>query len=197
MIPRHTLDLFIQHVKEKAQDPSFKYADWFLKYHLEIVEQIALEACDLYDSVDRDFVQLLCWLHDYGALTSGSNEHHATLTEGRMALLDIGFSKAIIDTALASVKTIDAADPASLQDAPIEVKIVSSADAASHYVGPFYRLWWHENPDKSVAQLIDDNLKKSQRDWNRKMILPEFKEAFLARKAAIDEQSGLFPNKYF
>jgi hypothetical protein len=42
-----------------AQNPAFLHHLWYVHYHLEIVERLALELCDLYPSADRNLARLL------------------------------------------------------------------------------------------------------------------------------------------
>ncbi|MFT4532647.1 MAG: hypothetical protein ACI9T8_000678 [Candidatus Saccharimonadales bacterium] len=196
MISQEHLDSFIEHVKQEAIKPDFIHHQWFIEFHLEIVEQIALEACDIYTEADKDFVRLLCWLHDYGKILDFDNQYDLTITEGEKKLKEIGFSDEVTMRAIESIKTIDAKVFEDIKVAPIEVQVVSSADAASHHVGPFFTLWWYENPDRTVKQLMEDNMKKSDKDWDRKMVLPEVREAFESKRKALEEMSGKLPDHY-
>jgi len=187
---------FEKHVREVAKDKKFIHNQWFVQYHLEIVEQIALEACELYPEANKDFVQLLCWLHDYGKILDFDNQYQKTLSEGQKKLREIGFSEEVIEKAVESIRIIDSKVFKDISAASIEIRIVSSADAASHHVGPFFKFWWHENPTRTIDQLLKDDVEKSEKDWQRKMVIPEIREAFAERRKIHKEQSGMLPNRY-
>lgn len=186
---------FVEHVKEAAKNPGFVHHKWFVKWHLEIVERIAIELCEIHAEADRDFVKLLVWLHDYGKILDFDNQYEMTLVKGREKLQEMGFDEKIIDTAIQSIEVIDRKDRQELENAPIEIKIVSSADAASHHIGPFFALWWYENADRDFEDLMQDNIDKTNKDWNKKMVLPEVREAFEKRHVMILELNGDIPDK--
>jgi hypothetical protein len=100
-----------------------------------------------------------------------------TQTESYKLLCDFGFDEKFATTVKNYLADFES-DDLSAQNIPIEVKIVSSADGCSHFVGPFYALYWYENPQLSVDELIESNYKKLHKDWDRKIVLPEAKKAF-------------------
>lgn len=177
---------------QAASDPRFIHHSWYIKYHLEIMEQIAQELCVLYPDANKDMVLTLVWLHDYGKILCSSKQ--TTIEAGRKKLLEIGFPTDFVEIAIQNVKIID--QKVNLEESSIEVKIVSSADGASHFVGPFHFLWWYENSDKPMDELMKDTISKANQDWNKKIVLSEVKSAFRARYNALLEQAGIFPENY-
>ena len=185
---------FRQAVIRAAGDPAFVHHRWFVRWHLEIVERLALELCQIYPDADSDLVALLVWLHDYGKIVDRANEHAATLTAGRRQLQSLGFPAAVVDRAIRYVELIDA--QRDLDRAPVEVRIVSSADGAAHLIGPFYALWWQENADKPFEELMADNERKALGDWQRKIVLPEVRAAFAQRQRLLLERCGQLPRAF-
>lgn len=187
---------FKQHVIQECKNPAFKHHKWFVKYHLEIVEQIALELCEKYECADKKLVEILVWLHDYGKILDSENQHEKTLTKGKEKLLELGFQGDYIEKLLSYIKLIDNYEEVDLEKAPVEAKIVASADAASHLAGPFYYYWVHENPDRSVEDLMKSSIDKATEEWDKKIVLPEVKEAFKQRQEVFLEQCGDIPDKF-
>lgn len=176
-----------------AQNENFIHNKWYLKHHLEIVEQLSLEISEKYDP-NIDLVLGLVWIHDY-AKTVGVKDDEETIVRSRDFLLKTEFEEDYVDEVISLFEIFERKDPEELSQAPIEVQIVSTADGASHMIGPFYQLYAYENPDMPVEQLMESNLKKLEKDWNRKIVLPEIKEQLQERYDFLRESFGEIPER--
>ena len=190
------IEAFKAHVREVSAKPEFVHYRWFVKWHLEIVEKLALELLEHYPKADRDLVMVMVWLHDYGKILDYENEYTKTLSAGPPKLLELGFPPDFTKKAISYIETLDKKLELDLHEAPIEVQIVSSADGCSHMVGPFLHLWWYEHPKKPIEELMADNQHKLLKDWNRKITLPEARTPFEPRFNFLMEQSGKLPEKF-
>lgn len=190
------IEKFKLEVIEASKNPDFIHHEWFFDYHLKIVEDIAMELCELYPKADRNVVKILVWLHDYGKMLDFENQYEKTLSAGRAKLEEIGFPKEIIDKAIKNAEILDKKIEIDLKKASLEAKIIASADGASHLIGPFYQIWFYEKHEKSIRELMEGNIKKAMKDWERKIVLPEVKLSFRARHKFLLEQNGQFPTKY-
>ena len=93
------LDKMIEDIKRAvgvaASSSDFVHNKWYLKYHLEIVEKIALELCDIYQSADRTLVLILVWLHDYNKIFNISEGDGKS--GGVILMRSLGFSNETIE----------------------------------------------------------------------------------------------------
>ncbi|MCF7865744.1 MAG: hypothetical protein K9M11_04550 [Candidatus Pacebacteria bacterium] len=185
-------------VIEKSKNPDFIHHAWFVDFHLLFVEKLAMELCDIYKEADKDIVFALVWIHDYAKILDKSREHEAEMLErSRELMMEIGFPVEFINKILEYLEIFESKMTVDLNIAPIEVKIASSSDAASHLVGPFYSIYFWENPGKTVPELVQSNRNKLIKDWNRKVVLPEVRKAFESKHSFMMEQTADFPDKYF
>ncbi len=176
-----------------AQNESFVHHEWYLDQHLEIVEQLSLEIAENYEP-DMYLVLGLVWIHDY-AKTVGIRDDKDVISRSRGLLLDLGFEEEYINKLINLLEIFERKDPDELRNSPIEVQIVSSADGASHMIGTFYQRYVYENPDTPFDELMESNLRKLNKDWNRKIVLPEVKEKLHERYEFLRESFGEIPER--
>jgi len=200
---RDKIDTFKAHVREASANPAFNHHVWFVKWHLEIVERIALELSEYYPEADRDLLEVMAWLHDYGKILDYDNpkQKQLTLSEGRKKLLELGFAPDFVERAIANIDLLDQHMTIDIAQTPIEAQIISSADGCSHLTGIFMPVFWNFETDatfkdRTYTELMAGNAKKARKDWERKILLPEARRAFGWRYRAILEQSGDLPEKF-
>jgi len=171
------LDSLREHVAAKAANPDFVHHEWFTKWHLEIVETLTRDMLSHYPEADEATLIALGWMHDYGKIIDFDNQYdHKYIEEGRRVMLALGFSESFATNIAESIKLFDKKDH--LENESIEIRIVSSADACSHLVGPWISLYWHENPHKSIEDIMTENARKLGEEWDLKVTIPEAKQAY-------------------
>lgn len=182
-------------VIKASENPSFIHHKWYVKYHLNFVEKISIELCEIYKEADKEIVQCLVWVHDYGKIL-GIKELNSIVSKIELLLQSIGFDQSFIEKIIEYFIIFENKMEVDLHKVPLEIKIISSADGAAHLVGPFFSIYWYENPQREIKEIMEGNRNKLQKDWERKIVLPEVKEVFKDRYLVYLENSGEFPDRF-
>jgi hypothetical protein len=163
-----------QKVIELSNNKLFIHHNWFVKYHLEIVEELSIKYSKLYKNINISIILLLVWIHDYEKITSNIPNSDSLNNFLQKNISD----EKIIEEILSYYKIFESKNIELIKDSPIEIQIVSSCDAVSHLIGPFFYLWWKENNNKNFEDLMADNIKKLEKDWNKKISIQKIKDDF-------------------
>lgn len=161
---------------------------------MAIVEQISLEACDVYPDADKEKVFNLLWIHDYEKVVDFSQKDNRELAATKTLLAKAGFNQSESDELCEMVNAMNKKE--NLDQAEIEIQIVSSADGASHVTGPFMDIYWYENPTATIEDIQKGNRKKIDKDWNLKITIPEIRDAFEQRRIYELEATGVLPSRF-
>ena len=125
----------ITELKEKvsllAKNEGFVHHKWFLKYHLELVEKISLELYQKYPNSDLELLQGLVWIHDYGKIV-GIKDEEEVIEKSKEFMKEIGFEEEYVNRVINLLEIFESKMTVDLSEAPIEVRIVSTADGVSH-----------------------------------------------------------------
>ena len=106
-----------------------------------------------------------------------------------------GNSKKIKDRVVECWQLMEKKNEIDIRTTPIETQIVSSSDGASHFTGVFYPSYFNEDGDDFVT--TQKHLKeKIEKDWNRKIVLPEVQKVFEGRYLRAKEMLGEFPDNF-
>lgn len=191
------IETLISHIQEVSANPEFRHHQWFFKWHLQVVAQIAGELTQFYPHADKNLVTVMAWMHDYGKMIEFDRDYELTRAAGKPKLLELGFSEDFAEKVVANIDILNKKLEIDIAQTDIEIQIVSSADGCSHLIGPFMSVWWHENPDKPFEQLMADNVKKANKDWTRKIVLPEARRVFKKHYDEIIMQNSELPATFF
>lgn len=190
------LDAFKQIVIENCKNKDFIFTEFFVKDHLIITERIALELCNIHHEADRDLVFALAWFHDFGKPIDINNEESITRVEGAKAMEKAGLPAEFIDKVVKYWLRMEMKNEINLSQEAIEVQIVSSADGASHFVGKFFSTYFGDLEKETIVETVDRIKNKIKQDWERKIVLPEVKQAFQGRYLMAQEVVGEYPKKF-
>jgi len=162
-------------VKKEAEE-----SDW--KYHIVPVVKYAKKLAKILNA-DEEIAELAALLHDIGRFKHGSEDHDITGgPEAEKILIENGYSPEIID----EIKHCVASHRGS-KDVPPQTtiaKIIANADAMAHFdVLPVF-FYWRSKKQSFVDAFgwVED---KIDRDWNKKLTLPEAREMMAGKYEAI------------
>lgn len=191
------LEALKQHVCELASQPPFIHAAWFIEHHLLIIEQLVNELCDRYPTASRNLCLAMVWIHDWGKILTnkGENEDQVTLQQIQEVLPRFNFTLVDIARLQQIYHEMEELKPQG-QDFLIETKIISTVDAISHYIGPFFPIYFQEYHHLSLQSLIEGNQKKIKRDL-AKILLPEVLPFVQPRMQLITEYASMNRPKVF
>lgn len=160
------LEKIKEQVRKECSDSSFKHHTWYWDFHILPVLDVALKLAEKYP-VDKEVIELSVYLHDIGKIR-GLDDHATTGAKIAAELLKDHPKKDLIVECVAKHN-----GPS--EDDRIEIKLIAAADAIGHLLSPFNEIYFWENPDKDIRDIMAGNLKKAEKDWER-ILLPEGKE---------------------
>lgn len=192
-----TFERLKQHISELAARPTFRHHQWFLEYHLKIVERIINELLEYHPEADRQVAMVMGWMHDYGKLLEFESQYaREHVDQGIAKMIELGYDEAFAHKVGDYIEWMDKRSTVDLRTAPIEVQIVSSADACSHFASPFHYTYWYENSDKPISEIVAGKPARISTDWDDKMVLPEARRAFQQYHDVTKVQNGALPERF-
>lgn len=197
---RPGIDTLKKRITEIAAMPDFVHREWYVKWHLQVVERLALELCEHYPQADKEVVEILAWLHDYGMMVDPDNEFMMMQIAGRELLVEVGLPSEMVAKATEALAAINKQDT-DPRAVPVEAQILVCADSCSRLIGPYYRIFWNDALDKTYAgKTLEErnriDLASIEADWKR-VTLPVARAAFQECYELNLVQCGKFPAKFF
>ena len=170
-----------------AVDPDF----W--DYHVAIVYKYAVLLAEKLDA-DKEVVELGAYLHDYGQAKHPDclQEHHTTGVKlaGEL-LVECGYDQELITHVQECIRTHRGS--LDLKPQSLEAHILTNADAMSHFDGLFCLFKVEFRKGKDAGEAATYLRDKIERDWTKKLTLPEakamVKEKYEAAKLLLDASS--------
>lgn len=162
------------------------FADkWFYSVHLLGVEKFAKELLEQLPKADKEIVLLGVWLHDLGRVRGIKGNHaKAGAIEAEKVMKQFGYSDQIIK----HVREIILAHSCDTRLMPktLEGKILTSADAMSHYINDFY-LTLASTGEYELAGFKKWALEKLEKDYNKKIFFDFAKKKIEKRHKILKE----------
>ncbi|MFH1427129.1 MAG: HD domain-containing protein [Patescibacteria group bacterium] len=157
---------------------------WFYNVHLLGVERFAIYLLKKIPKADKEIVMLGVWLHDLQRIR-GIKGNHAKIgaREGEKVMKEFGYKKEKIK----KVKEVILSHRCNASSMPrsLEAKILSSADAMSHYINDFY-LYVAITGQRNLEDYKKWALEKVTRDYNKKIYFSFAKKIIKKRHDALE-----------
>lgn len=154
--------------------------DW--KYHLVPVVKYAKKLAKIMNA-DKEIVELAALLHDIGRLRFGGENHDITgIPEAEKILKEHNASQDVINEVKHCIESHRGS-----KDIPPRTtiaKIIANADAMAHFdILPVFFYWRSKKQNfNEVFKWVDE---KVDRDWNKKLTLPEARKMMKEKYKAI------------
>jgi len=134
MLYEKLLQKLREEITRLSSNQNFIHHKWFVEHHLNIVEKIALELCDFHPIADRDIVQAMVWMHDYGKIINFDNQYSTTLELWENFMKRLWFPEDFSKKVIWFIEIMDQHMQLNISKTAIEIQIVSSADWCSHFI---------------------------------------------------------------
>jgi putative nucleotidyltransferase with HDIG domain len=167
--------------KEYADLDYFDY-----KYHLLPVVEYAAKLAEICE-VNKEVVELSAWLHDIGRIKFGARNHELTgAAEAERLLKQFGYSDEIIEQVKHCI--LAHRGSGSIRPQTMEAKVVAAADALAHFdmFLPLLTAIGKRGKGKDDKILYRWIYEKMERDWNKKILIPEAMEIAEEKYRAIE-----------
>ncbi|MEA3229391.1 MAG: HD domain-containing protein [archaeon] len=153
-------------VFDECSNKEFIHHSWYWQHHIIPMLKISLELADKL-GIDKELIELIVYLHDIAKIRGLDNHAEEGAKIASEMLQDIQEKKLILECIAKHNKPSE--------NDSVEVKLIASADAVSHFLSPFFEIYLWENPDKPFDELCTSNIRKAEKDWKR-ILLPEAQE---------------------
>jgi|WetSurMetagenome_2_1015567.scaffolds.fasta_scaffold233557_2 putative nucleotidyltransferase with HDIG domain len=166
----------------KIVENSFEERDY--RYHILPVVGYAKKLARIYKA-KKDVVEIAALLHDIGRINLKDDEQHHIVggPVSEKILKDLGYSREIIEEVKHAV--ISHRAKKGISPKTMTAKIVANADAMSHFdMLPVFYVWLG-GEKKKITEITEWIERKLERDWNKKLTLPEAREVVREKYKAI------------
>lgn len=157
-------------VREELREHDREYQ---MDFHLAVVNKYAEKLAKIYNA-DREVIELAVWLHDIDRISGMKESHHLTGSERAAQLLrGLKYPEDVVERVKHCILTHRCKD-GDPKPQTMEAKIVASADAMAHFdIIPFLVWMAAKETDMSAKEASWWLAKKIERNWNKKLLLPE------------------------
>ena len=146
--------------RRAATDPSFKHHEWYIEHHLDYVMAIAKAIVKSDEEEDQQLIHDMVWMHDYPKMM-GDKDNYELVRE----LVSKYRSERYTDRLMNQLRWMEAIKSPDWNGRTTTIAaVMSTADALSHYYGPFFQIFHDENPDTPIAELKKKNRAKLEKD---------------------------------
>ena len=163
----------IEIVKEECKKNK-RYTNNVWESHISVVLKYAkFLAKEL--KADTEVCQLAALLHDFGSLKFGEENHEITgQAEAQKILSNLDYSQKLIDQVKECINSHRGSKD--IKPKTLEAKIVANADAMAHFnsIPALLRIGLNKY-DKNERLATNWVLEKLEKDWTKKLTIPEAK----------------------